>query len=61
MNKTCNSVAELTEGRPVTEGNSQRYDLIRTQSRENAMSRLLAVRETAKGEPYASLPRQYPK
>ncbi|CRL46855.1 hypothetical protein SGGMMB4_05821 (plasmid) [Sodalis glossinidius str. 'morsitans'] len=32
----------------MTEGNSQRYDRIRTQSRENATSRLLAVRKAAK-------------
>ena len=47
MNKTCNSVAELTEGRPVTKGNSQQHDRIRTQSRGNSTSRMLAVREAA--------------
>lgn len=41
-------MAELTEGRPVTEGNSQQFDRIRTQSRTNTTSRLLAVREAAK-------------
>lgn len=50
MNKTCNSVAELTEGRPATEGNSQHHDRIRTQCRGNATLRLLAVREAAKGD-----------
>ncbi|EDU7996464.1 hypothetical protein CSM15_004889 [Salmonella enterica subsp. diarizonae] len=48
MNKTCSNVAELTEGRPVTEGNSQQFDRIRTLSRRNTTSRLLAVREAAK-------------
>lgn len=50
VNKTCNNVAELTEGRPVTEGNSQHHDRIRTQCRGNATLRLLAVREAAKGD-----------
>ncbi|WJV53233.1 hypothetical protein PCO85_18970 [Prodigiosinella aquatilis] len=48
MNKTGNNVAELMEGRLPTKGNSQQYARIRTQSRENTTSRLLAVREAAR-------------
>ncbi|MCL2898030.1 hypothetical protein [Brenneria tiliae] len=48
MNKTGNNVAELMEGRLPTEGNSQQCARIRTQSRENATSRLPAVRKIAK-------------
>ncbi|MFV8984673.1 hypothetical protein ABQ299_06870 [Serratia fonticola] len=50
MNKTGNNVAELMEGRLPTKGNSQQYARIRTQSRENMTSRLLAVREAARKE-----------
>lgn len=48
MNKTSNNVAELMEGRLPTKGNSQQCASIRTQSRENTTSRLLAVREAAR-------------
>ena len=47
-NKVCERMAELVEGRPLTEGNSQQTNENRTQSRRNSEVRLLAVRTKAK-------------
>jgi len=48
MNKTGNNVAEFMEKRVSTKGNNQQHARIQTQSRDNATSRLLVVRNAAR-------------
>ena len=49
MNNTGHTVTEWVEGRALTKRNSQQAAGVRAQYRENTTSRLLAVREVAKG------------